>query len=139
MRLAHQEPALSKFNERIKAGMDARWSNHETTFLIKKWGEVYGERRSPSRQAFYDWMKATSPKIDISNLYLLSDLLEVNARWLALGPPTPITKPFVPDDKIKVLIDAYKALQPDLQDELIKEAHKLLRLQAHISRAKPFM
>lgn len=49
-----------------------------------------------------------------------------------------MTKPFVPDPDIKIVIDAYQALEPDLRDELTREANKLLRLQGRTSKAKPY-
>lgn len=134
------------FHGRIRAAMARHgWpTNREgkdiaVVVLRSKWAEFFKGRsdaKTPSRPTFYDWMKHRDPKISPKNLFLLSDLLNVNARWLALNTGS-MAKPITQDMEIQRLVDAWLSLSPTAREELIKEADKLLRVQG-TSVASPF-
>jgi hypothetical protein len=135
------------FNGRIRAAMARRsWPTNRdgkdiaVVVLRTKWIEFFRSRKdvkTPSRPTFYDWFKHSKPKISPRNLFLLSDLLDVNARWLALNDSS-MAKPIIPDMEIQSLIDAWNNLSPVAREELIQEANKLLRVQGTPSKAQPF-
>ena len=108
--------------------------------LRTKWQEFFRGRREapvPSRPTFYEWLSATKARISPKNLFLLSDLLDVNARWLDLNQGS-MSKPISPDDEIQALVDAWKHLSPTGREELLKDATKYLRVQGVTSPAYPF-
>lgn len=135
------------FAGRIRDAMTTRgWptqrdgKNIAPVVLRTKWKEFFKGRKDaplPSRPTFYDWLDSKESRISIKNLYLLSDLLNVNARWLAIREGS-MAKPIFPTDEIQPLIDAWNHLGEAARDELIKEANKLLRVQGTTSPAYPF-
>lgn len=133
---------VEHFNQRIKIAMQVRQIYPQTPAeLQRRWIAKYGKKHPVSRQTFYDWFKSEKPKIAIPSLYALADLLDVNARWLALMPHPELgqmTKPIFLTPDIKMLTDAYLALGPTGRDELIKQANRLLAIQGETSSAHPF-
>ena len=129
------------FNERIKTAMTMRGLDPTPAALQKAWKAHFGAKHPVSRQVFYDWFKAKTPKISPANLFCLSDILNVNSRWLC-GWQHPVfgrvDKPFHADEDMKRLLDAYEALRPGFKEELIQQANKLLALQNEASAAYPF-
>lgn len=138
---------LMSFSGRIRDAMTRRgWPTHRdgkdiaVVVLRTRWKEFFKGRpeiKIPSRPTFYDWLASREPKISIRNLYLLSDLLNVNARWLSIKEGS-IAKPIFPTDEIQPLIDAWNNLSSEARDELIKEANRFLRIQGTTSPAYPF-
>jgi hypothetical protein len=138
---------LSTFYGRIRAAMARHgWPTTRdgrdiaVVVLRSKWIEHYKKQpkvSTPSRPTFYDWLEHKDPKISIRNLFLLSDLLDVNARWLAMNEGS-MAKPLMPDMDAQPLFDAWNHLNAAAREELIKEANKLLRVQGVPSAANPF-
>jgi hypothetical protein len=123
------------FSGRIKAGMMRVGMEAKPAVLMRAWKKRFGERLTPSRPVFYDWFKAKTPRIDIANLYRLSDVLEVGARWLALGDSRYLSKAVIsPDPELGSLIEIYNDLRPGFQDELRAHARELLRLQKTLGK-----
>jgi hypothetical protein len=142
----HAEDHMS-FKGRIRAAMTRQgWPTSRdgrdiaVVVLRTRWKEHFKGIKDvtlPSRPTFYDWLGSDKPKISPRNLFLLSDLLNVNARWLATKDKG-MSKPIYPDDEIQPLIDAWGALNPAAREELVREANKLLRVQGVPSAANPF-
>jgi hypothetical protein len=142
----HAEDHMS-FKGRIRAAMTRQgWPTSRdgrdiaVVVLRTKWKDYFKGAKdapTPSRPAFYDWLGSDKPRISPKNLFLLSDLLNVNARWLATRERG-MSKPIYPDDEIQPLIDAWGALNPAAREELVREANKLLRVQGVPSAANPF-
>jgi hypothetical protein len=135
------------FSGRIRAAMTrCSWPTKRdgrdiaVLVLRSKWAEFFkgkANAKTPSRPTFYDWLRHKEPKISPKNLFLLSDLLNVNARWLALNQGS-MSKPITPDMEIQTVVDAWNNLSPAAREELVKEAEKLLRVQGTTSAASPF-
>jgi hypothetical protein len=142
-----QQEGLTSFKGRIRAAMTRRgWTTSRdgrdiaVLVLMAKWAEFYKGKssvRTPSRPTFYDWLKHKEPKIAPRNLFLLSDVLNVNARWLALNEGS-MAKPIMAEMEAQELFDAWDNLGPAAREELIKEAQKLLRVQGTPTPASPF-
>jgi hypothetical protein len=126
------------FSGRIKGAMSQAGLDPEPKVLVKAWAKKYGAKHKISRTSVYKWFKAKNPKIDIPNLFYLSDLLDVNARWLALGAPYSPAKPISPDPELKMLLDAYQTISPEAKRELVAEGNKLLRVHKAATRNTPF-
>ena len=71
------------------------------------------------------------------NLFLLSDVLACNVRWLAIAQGE-IAKPYTPTTDEQALLDAFRDLTPEAQGLLMTEIHKLLTVQLAATRANPF-
>lgn len=144
---AEQPEVLTSFKGRIRAAMSRHgWTTNRegrdvaVLVLMAKWAEFYKGKpsvRTPSRPTFYDWMKHKEPKISPKNLFLLSDVLNVNARWLALNEGS-MAKPIFAEMEAQELFDAWDNLGPAAREELVKEAQKLLRVQGKPTPASPF-
>jgi hypothetical protein len=136
-----QAEKVNTFNGRIKLAMQVRQIYPQTPAeLQRRWVAHYGTKNPISRQTFYDWFKSEKPKIAIMSLYALADLLDVNARWLSLFPGTDLgqmSKPIFMSPDRKALMDAFLALGPTGQDELITKANRLLAIQNESSQARP--
>ena len=135
------------FKGRIRAAMTRKgWPTSRdgrdiaVVVLRTKWREYFKERkaiRTPSRPTFYDWLAHQEAKISPKNLFLLSDVLDVSARWLGLNEG-PVQKPFFQEDEIQILLDAWPHLNDAARDELRKEVQKLLRIQGVRGPVNPF-
>jgi hypothetical protein len=145
-RAEHQEERTS-FKGRIRAAMSrhgwptARDGRDIAVLVLRDQWEKYFKSKpsvvTPSRPTFYDWLKHKDPKISPRNLFLLSDVLNVNARWLALNEGS-MAKPIMAEMEAQELFDAWDNLGPAAREELIKEAQKLLRVQGTATPASPF-
>ena len=138
MKLVGVSGLPNTFSGRIKGAMSQAGLDPEAKVLVKAWVKKYGTKHKVSRTSVYKWFKAKEPKIDIPNLFYLSDLLDVNARWLALGAPYSPAKPITPDPELKMLLDAYQTVSPEAKKEISDEANKLLRVHKAATRNTPF-
>ena len=108
--------------------------------LARRWKLKHGEALTPTRQTFYVWFKQSTAKITPDNLFLLADLLDVNARWLVFYTAQNrdhMGKPLFPTPEMRRLLDSYAALGEAGREVLIEEATKLLRVQGP-SAANPY-
>lgn len=60
-------------------------------------------------------------------LFKLGDFLGVNARWIALGD-APISRPMFPTPDEADLLEAFRSLPEQAQDELLSKAHEYQRV-----------
>ena len=107
--------------------------------LMDRWEKHFKGRKIsvPSRPTFYDWTKHKDPKISPRNLFWLSDLLEVNARWLGFNEGS-MAKPMEADEELQPLLDAWRHLKGPARAKLVREANDLLQVQGITSPAFPF-
>lgn len=129
-----------KFNARIKVAMTSIGLEPTPAALHKAWLAKYGKTHAIARQSFYDWLKSEKPKISITHLYGLSDLLSVNARWLSCQDHDvfgQMGKPMFVTPELRRLTDAFHALGPTGREELIRSANRLLAIQGESSSAYP--
>lgn len=128
------------FSDRIKTAMQAKGWNPKPSDLMRQWNEKY-PKHEISRTTANEWMGAKKPKITPKNLFMLADLLDVNARWFALmgnADRDSMTKPKFLDPDLRRVTDAYDALLPGFREDLVKEANRLLARQDEASKAHPF-
>lgn len=95
-------------------------------------------RMKLNRQTVHKWTSGEGDKLTPELLYRLSDALNVNARWLALGPPHSPAKPaFLTPDEHEAL-EIRKALDDQAREQWISSGRTMVRLTAKASTANPF-
>lgn len=94
-----------------------------------------------SRQTVSKWLNGHVEELTPAMLFKLSDALNVNARWLALGPPTTPIKPMIVDPETAEVLqirDALESASPDAKDQWLSQGRGLVRVVAPKSPANPF-
>lgn len=112
---------LPSFADRIRAACAQVAIPPKAPALMKAWEAKFGKDLTPSRQAFYVWMRSDEPKITPPHLYKLADLLQVNARWLAINEGTP-TRPIFPTVDEVELWQIFNKLTPTGKATVLKSA-----------------
>lgn len=93
------------------------------------------------RQTVHKWMNGEVTDLTPEMLFRLSDTLNVNARWLALGPPNSPVKPVTLDPDLMELLQLRKALDevnPEATEKWISDGRELVELISPKSKANPF-
>lgn len=95
-------------------------------------------RMKVNRQTVHTWVRGKRAKLTPEMLFKLADALNVNAKWLALGPPNMPSKPkhLAPDDN--ELIEIARALDDATRDQWLSSGRTMVRLTARASTANPF-
>jgi len=90
------------------------------------------------RQTVSSWMTGEREALTPAMLFKLADVLNVNPRWLALGPPhSPVAmRSISPQDE--ELLQIKDALEGDVRDQWISSGRTMVRLTARRSAANPF-
>lgn len=91
-----------------------------------------------NRQTVYRWVDGEGDKLTPDMLFRLSDALNVNARWLAFGPPLSPAKPTMLDHDTQELIQLRDALPQEGRDQWISQGRALVKLLSPQSAANPF-
>ena len=94
-------------------------------------------RMKVGRQTVHRWLSGASDKITPQLLFTLSDALNVNAKWLALGEP-PMWKPTALQIDEKELVDLYRALDPSVRDDWVSRGRELVIRTTPKSPINPF-
>lgn len=94
-------------------------------------------RMSLPRQTISKWLNNETKDLELSNLYRLADLLDCNARWLALRDGVP-QKPVEMDLEKKRVIDLYQALPSGVRVSWVSSGEALLAGSTNPSIAQPF-
>jgi transcriptional regulator with XRE-family HTH domain len=116
------------FGGRVKMQMAARG--------IRNPAEL-ARRMSLPRQTISKWLNNETKDLELSNLYKLADILDCNARWLALRDGVP-QKPVEMDLEKKRVIDLYQALPKAVRASWVSSGEALLVGSTSPSVAQPF-
>lgn len=95
-------------------------------------------RMKVNRQTVHNWTTGRGDKLTPQMLYALSDALNVNARWLALGPPHSPAKPAFLNPEEHETLQIRRALDSETLDQWLSHGRTLVRLTAKASAANPF-
>lgn len=97
------------------------------------------------RQAVHKYLNGENEKLTPEKLYRLSDALNVNARWLALGPPHTPVKPKFLDPDMHELVQIKETLDKVDSDHAreaieawVSHGRNLVKLLTPASPANPF-
>lgn len=115
--------------ERIRAAM-AQAMISTPSDLARKMGV--------SRQTVQNWISGRSDKITPDMLYKLCDAVNVNGRWMALGPPhSPVKPTFLTPDDGEVL-EISRALDDATREQWVSVGRSLVRAATPASKANPY-
>lgn len=94
-------------------------------------------RMKLNRQTVHRWVAGEGdPTPEL--LFKLSDVLQCNARWLALGHPESPVKPMTPTPEQAEVLDIFTRLPPAAQETWMTNGRDLLRLLTPASVNNPF-
>jgi transcriptional regulator with XRE-family HTH domain len=108
---------------------------------IKNMSEL-ARRMKVNRQTVHRWLDGQGDKLTPEMLFKLADALNVNARWIAFGPPETPVKPMVLDPDSAEVVEIKEALDksgnPEAKDQWLSQGRTLVKILAPTSRANPF-
>lgn len=115
--------------ERIKAAM-AQAGIQTPAELARRMGV--------SRQTVQNWVNGRSEQITPDLLYKLCDVVRVNGRWMALGPPhSPVRPAFLSPEEAEIL-QIYQALPADARDQWASLGRTLVRANPVPTPVNPY-
>lgn len=96
-------------------------------------------RPNMHRQTVHKWFDDEVEHLSLKNLFLVSDVLDCNPRWLGLREGEP-QKPVELDLEKNKVLQLYDALSnhPNVRDAWIKHGGELLQVSTGQSVAQPF-
>jgi transcriptional regulator with XRE-family HTH domain len=114
---------------RIRIGMAAKG--------IKTPSELARKLNIKNRQTTTKWLNGEVTSLDPDMLFRLSDLLNLNPRWLLNreGDPAPLRE-FSPEDRR--VLDLYAALPKKIKNVWVKNGDELLEATGETSISQPF-
>lgn len=95
-------------------------------------------RMKVNRQTVHYWVSGQGDKLTPDLLFKLSDVLNVNARWLALGPPNSPVKPISPDPSRMELVQIFAALPQEAREQWVSNGRSLVKILSPKSKANPY-
>lgn len=119
------------FAARLKTAMTARGLKSPVDLSYLLWDSNKG------RYTTELWMTGKRSKLTPELAYLVADKLEVNARWLILGPPNTPERPiYLTPDEVG-LLDVYRALGPEMGHQWLLNGKALAKLAGKILKSIP--
>lgn len=95
-------------------------------------------RMKVNRQTVHKWLNGEVHSLESALLFRLSDVLNVNPRWLALHAGSPIKRREMTEETLQ-LVELYEALAPALRDAWVSSGNALLVGNEKPSKASPFL
>lgn len=95
-------------------------------------------RMGVSRQTVQNWVTGRTDKLTPEMLYKLCDAVNVNGRWMALGPPhSPVRPRFLTPDEDEILQIA-RELPEEAREQWVSIGRTLVRANPSPSPANPY-
>lgn len=95
-------------------------------------------RMKLSRQTVHNWTTGRGENLTPEMLYRLADALEVNPRWLALGPPNVPAAPVYLSPEDQEVLEIRNMLETDTREQWLTHGRTIARLTSRPSAANPF-
>lgn len=93
-----------------------------------------------NRQTVHRWVSGEGDKLTPEMLFSLSDALNVNARWLALGAPNSPVKPRSLDPESEEVVQIKRELtkhNPEAHEQWVSQGRMLVKLLTPRSVSNP--
>lgn len=91
------------------------------------------------RQLVNKWVHGQVGRLTPKNLFALADVLNVDARWLAFGPPESPLKGRRLTIEDNEILEIAAALKPKTRDAWVSSGREWVRLTAEASVSNPFV
>jgi transcriptional regulator with XRE-family HTH domain len=129
---------MKKLRTRLETGMSAAGIKGQSE-LARRLSLALG--REFPRQTVNYWFKNSSEvSFDHATLYALADIFNMNARWIAEGPPNTPTRPKMVGPNESEVLELYESLKKhdeDALDQWLKQGRKLATLVSPRSASNP--
>ena len=88
----------------------------------------FGRRVGLPRQTVHRWINGDTKNMTHENLYKVADVLQVRARWLAVGDTSPVQVD-TSDGDVVGLLKIYESLSPASREQWLAIGRTLLTVQ----------